>query len=59
VTAFPVLFTVSTVLRLSTVFVLLPKVRATASAQREERLFLLPLFFESLPGISRYQKRHR
>jgi hypothetical protein len=57
VSAFPVLFAVSTVLRFSTVFVFLPRVHATASAQKEERTFLLPLFFEGLPGISRTRKR--
>jgi MFS family permease len=57
VSAFPLLFAGSTVLRFATVFLLLPRVHATPSAQREEQSFLLPLFFEGLPGITRNQKR--
>ena len=57
VSAFPLLFAGSTVLRFATVFLLLPRVHATPSAQREERSFLLPLFFEGLPGITRKEKR--
>ena len=59
VSAFPVLFAASTVLRFSTVFLLLPRVRATPSAQREERSFLLPLFFEGLPGIEKLRRGGR
>jgi hypothetical protein len=57
VSAFPVLFAASALLRFVTVFTLLPRVRTTPAAQREERLFLLPLFFEGLPGISRVLRR--
>ncbi len=51
--AFPVLFTISTVLRLATFFVLLPRVRTTTGAPETESPFLLPLFFETVPGLSR------
>ena len=57
VSAFPVLFAVSTVLRFGTAFALLPRVHAAAGAQKEEQPFLLPLFFEGLPGITRNRKR--
>jgi MFS family permease len=57
VSAFPVLFVLSTLGRFATLFTLLPRVRATPSASREERTFLLPLFFESLPGIERFRRR--
>ena len=56
VTAFPVLFVVSTLLRFVTLFTLLPRVRTTGAA-REERTFLLPLFFEGLPGIERFRRQ--
>jgi hypothetical protein len=56
VTAFPVLFVASTLLRFATLFTLLPRVRTT-SAAREERTFLLPLFFEGLPGIQRFRRQ--
>jgi MFS family permease len=57
VTAFPVLFVLSTLGRFATLFTLLPRVRATPSAAREERTFLLPLFFESLPVIDRFRRQ--
>ncbi len=53
VSAFPLLFIVSTLMRVTTVFTLLPRVRVAASLPPEEQVFLLPLFFESLPGIIR------
>jgi MFS family permease len=56
VSAFPVLFAVSTALRFTTFFFLLPRVRTTPSPGREERTFLLPLFFEGLPGIQRLRR---
>ncbi len=56
VSAFPVLFTVSTALRLATVFGLLPRVRAAPAGPADERLFLLPLFFEGLPSIARRRR---
>jgi len=56
VSAFPVLFSISTVFRFVTVFVLLPRIRTEPSAEREERTFLLPLFFEGLPGIERIRR---
>jgi hypothetical protein len=59
VSAFPVLFAVSTLLRFVTVFALLPGIRSTPSSARDERTFLLPLFFESLPGINRIRRAPR
>ena len=56
VSAFPLLFAASTLLRFATVFGLLPKIRATPTAGREKRTFLLPLFFEGLPGIERIRR---
>ncbi len=55
--AFPVLFAASTLLRYATVFGLLPKIRATPSAEREGMTFLLPMFFEGLPGLGRISRR--
>ena len=59
VSAFPVLFAASALLRYATVFGLLPRIRTTPSAEREERTFLLPLFFEGLPGIERIRRHPR
>lgn len=53
VSAFPVLFIISTALRLSTFFFLLPRVRTTTGTPEAESPFLLPLFFETVPGLSR------
>ena len=53
VTAFPALFIVSFLTRLLTVIFLLPRVRTTAGPSEEETPFLLPLFFEGVPGLSR------
>ena len=57
VSAFPVLFVLSTLMRFATLFTLLPRVRSTPSVSREERMFLLPMFFESLPAIDRFRRR--
>ncbi|MGA2640944.1 MAG: hypothetical protein ABSG21_08565 [Spirochaetia bacterium] len=57
VSGFPVLFAVSALLRFTTVFGLLPRIRTTPSADREERTFLLPMFFEGLPRIGRMSRR--
>ena len=59
VSAFPMLFAVSALLRFATVFTLLPRIRATPSSDREERTFLLPLFFEGLPGIRGIRRGRR
>ncbi len=56
VSAFPLLFAASTVLRFATVFLFLPRVRATPS-QRPDQSFLLPMFFEGLPGVARNLRR--
>jgi len=53
VSAFPVLFLISTLLRLLTFFLLLPRVRTTTGTPEAESPFLLPLFFETVPGLSR------
>jgi hypothetical protein len=59
VSAFPVLFMVSFTLRLTTTLVLIPRIRVTRSLPDEERPFLLPLFFESVPGINRIVRTQR
>ncbi|HTZ50400.1 MAG TPA: MFS transporter [Spirochaetia bacterium] len=51
--AFPVLFLISTVLRLATFLFLLPRVRTTTGTPEAESPFLLPLFFETVPGLNR------
>ena len=53
VSAFPLLFMISFILRLLTVFALLPRVNVTGAPPEDDRRFLLPLFFESVPGIDR------
>ncbi|MGO9307936.1 MAG: hypothetical protein ACLQDL_02800 [Spirochaetia bacterium] len=57
VSAFPVLFIISTILRLLTFFFLLPRVRT--GAPEADAPFLLPLFFEGLPGLSRLTRGRR
>jgi len=52
VSAFPLLFVASFILRLITTFALIPRIRVTGAAREEERKFLLPLFFKGLPGIN-------
>ena len=59
VSAFPLLFIVSFILRLVTTFTILPRVRVTGAVREEERAFLLPLFFESLPVINRVMRTQR
>jgi MFS family permease len=59
VSAFPVLFIISTVLRLLTFFFLLPRVRTTTGKPEAEAPFLLPLFFEVLPGLNRLTRGRR
>ncbi|HEY9595193.1 MAG TPA: MFS transporter, partial [Spirochaetia bacterium] len=53
VTAFPLLFIVSFVLRVSTTLILIPRIKVTGSLPDEETPFLLPLFFDEIPGINR------
>jgi predicted MFS family arabinose efflux permease len=57
--AFPVLFMVSFLARLATVLFLLPRVRTTAGASEADSPFLLPLFFEGVPGLSRLTRGRR
>ena len=59
VSPFPVLFIVSFVFRLVTVLVLLPRVKTTSGPSGSETPFLLPLFFEGLPGLSRLTRGRR
>jgi MFS family permease len=53
VSGFPLIFIISFALRVTTVVTLLPRVRVRGALPDEEKPFLLPLFFESLPGIRR------
>jgi MFS family permease len=59
ISAFPVLFIISTILRLLTFFFLLPRVRTTTGTPEAEAPFLLPLFFEALPGLNRLTRGRR
>jgi hypothetical protein len=59
VSAFPLLFIISTALRLTAAFVLIPRIRLGGAMAEEDRPFLLPLFFESVPGISRLVRQQR
>jgi hypothetical protein len=56
VSAFPLLFMISFALRLTTVFTLIPRIKVTGPLPEEDRPFLLPLFFEGLPGIDRLRR---
>jgi hypothetical protein len=59
VSAFPALFLVSFVARILSASLLLPRVRTSAGPSELETPFLLPLFFESVPGLSRLRRRRR
>lgn len=59
VSAFPLLFVASFILRLITTFALIPRIRVTGAVREEERQFLLPLFFEGLPGINQIMRTQR
>ncbi len=59
VSAFPLLFIVSSALRLTAAYVLIPRIRLSGAMAEEDRPFLLPLFFESVPGISRLVRQQR
>jgi MFS family permease len=59
VSGFPMLFLISGALRLVTVFTLIPRIKVTGARPEEDQPFLLPLFFESLPGISRLSRTSR
>jgi MFS family permease len=56
---FPLLFIISAISRMTVTFTLLPKVRLSGAMQEEDRPFLLPMFFESVPGISRLMRQQR
>jgi hypothetical protein len=56
VSAFPLLFVVSGALRFIVIFTCIPRIKATGARPEEERPFLLPLFFEGVPGISRFTR---
>jgi hypothetical protein len=53
VSAFPLIFIISLILRVTTVVALLPGIRVKSALPEDETPFLLPLFFEGVPGISR------
>jgi hypothetical protein len=59
VSGFPMLFLISGALRMATVFSLIPRIKVTGARPEEDQPFLLPLFFESLPGISRLKRTQR
>jgi hypothetical protein len=62
VSSFPLLFVISFVLRMVTTLVLIPRIRVTGAPPEQDQPFLLPLFFEGVPGVSRLvraQKRSR
>ena len=53
VSSFPLLFMISFVLRMVTTLTLIPRIRVSGAPPDQDRPFLLPLFFEGVPGISR------
>jgi hypothetical protein len=57
VSAFPILFLTSSALRLTTAFLIIPRIRVMERPAEESRPFLLPLFFEAVPGINRIVRR--
>jgi hypothetical protein len=59
VSGFPLLFVTSFLLRLASAFALVPKIHVKGTVPDEERPFLLPLFFEGVPGISRLVRSQR
>ena len=59
VSAFPLLFIASFILRLATTVALIPRIKATSAPPEDERPFLLPLFFEGVPGLSRIARAQR
>jgi len=56
VSGFPILFMLSFVLRLTSVIVLIPRIRPKGTPPEQEQPFMLPMFFESLPGINRVMR---
>jgi hypothetical protein len=56
---FPLLFITSFVLRTLVTFTLIPRIRLSGAIAEEDRPFLLPMFFESVPGISRIVRQQR
>ncbi len=56
VSAFPMLFITSAALRLATCFLIIPRIKVMERPVEENRAFLLPLFFEAVPGISRIMR---
>jgi MFS family permease len=59
VSAFPLLFLASGVLRTASVLAMVPRVRVSSGPPEEGRPFLLPLFFEGVPAISRFTRAQR
>jgi hypothetical protein len=56
---FPLLFIISFALRLVVSLVLIPRVKLGGPATVAEQPFLLPLFFERVPGINRLVRQQR
>jgi hypothetical protein len=59
VSGFPMLFLLSGVLRFVTMFVLIPKIKVTGAVAEEDQPFLLPLFFQEMPGINRIMRTQK
>jgi hypothetical protein len=59
VSAFPLLFMISFVLRMVTTLVLIPRIKVADAPPEQDQPFLLPLFFEGVPGISRLVRGER
>jgi len=59
VSGFPLLFMISFLLRTLVTFTLIPRIRLSGAIAEEDRPFLLPMFFESVPGISRLVRQQR
>jgi hypothetical protein len=57
VSAYPLLFLASCVLRMTSALAFIPRIRVTGSVPEKDRPFLLPLFFEGVPGINRMVRR--
>jgi hypothetical protein len=56
---FPLIFIISTVLRMTVTVTLLPRIRLSGAMAKEDQPFLLPMFFEAVPGISRLMRQQR
>jgi len=59
ISGFPLLFMISGALRMTSAFTLIPRIRVTGALPEDNRPFLLPLFFEGVPGISRIMRTQK